>query len=125
MQKAMEMQEKADKEQADGHDTSTSNAAENTSANHTKSSKSVHIVDDEELPSNTPVTTDASVPIRSMERLQITAGEEAQMEAAGMSAAEKDLRKTEKRKGGLTKEQRAELQGNKSLRLVVMLMNSI
>lgn len=100
MAKAMEMQEKAESEEALDKADSPGETA------HGSTTKSASTAGTTNVQSGT--TTEA-IPRRNMERLQITAGEEAQMEAAGMSAAEKELRKSEKKKGGLTKEQRAEL----------------
>ncbi|ORY86252.1 DnaJ domain-containing protein [Protomyces lactucae-debilis] len=54
-----------------------------------------------------------------MEQLRLTAGDEAEMAAAGMSEKEKSLRKEGKRKGGLTKEQRAELHAYEQERLKI------
>lgn len=104
MAKAMEMQEKADSEEAaekadDPNDSTQSNTAKSNPGATSTTSAGMR----------SDATTE-TIPRRNRERLQITAGEEAQMEAAGMSAAEKELRKSEKKKGGLTKEQRAELQ---------------
>ena len=102
----MELQEKAEKEQQAEVEEATPKASSGMSPNE---------VDVEDATTKPTTEKDPVAAAKSdMQRLQITAGEEAHMEAAGMSAAEKDLRKTEKRKGGLTKEQRAELQGESS-----------
>ena len=89
----MELQEKAENEQADPEKPAEKDAGRPETATSSVSDRSK--------------STAAKV-----EQLKITAGDEATMDAAGMSNAEKDLRKTEKRKGGLTKEQRAELHGS-------------
>lgn len=113
MAKAMELQEKAAKEEA------AELEADNTAGRPTP----VHVADVPDQPTTTSTSAGATKvdapPRRNTETLQITAGDEAQMEAAGMSSAEKDLRKTEKRKGGLTKEQRAELQAYELERMKV------
>lgn len=121
MAKAMELQEKAEQE----------DAAEIAQKSPTKDSidanlpvKSGHLADSvDESSERSPAYTEKvslDAPIRGrVERLQITAGEEASMDGAGMTTGEKDLRKTEKRKGGLTKEQREELHAYELERLKV------
>lgn len=111
----MELQEKAEKEQAIEEEEEAAaklhagSASVHTSPGFTKS----------EVYEKSEGGLGSDVPQKRLEQLQITAGEEAQMEAVGMSAAEKDLRTKEKKKGGLTKEQRAELQAYELERMKV------
>jgi hypothetical protein len=98
MGKAMEMQEKAEREEAEEvaqaqESTGTTGSA---GATHASTAPEKHVAE-------------------RMEQLRLTAGSEAEMTAAGMSEKEKSLRKEGKRKGGLTKEQRAELHGRSTI----------
>ncbi|KZF24200.1 molecular chaperone [Xylona heveae TC161] len=62
---------------------------------------------DETQPSQSGTNTPRGIPTR--QALEYRSEEDARMSAAGVSEAEKELRKKEKKKGGLTKEQQDEL----------------
>lgn len=115
----MELQEKAEKEDAAASTTPKETVKADSSV------KSGHVADVPEqenvntFSSDRRETDEYTTTRRGVERLQIAASDEASMAAAGMSPAEQDLRKTEKKKGGLTKEQRAELQAYELERMKV------
>lgn len=110
MAKAMELQEKAQMEEAAEAKIDKQSRRTSGTPTDTKSSHVADVSDFTETTTDSASRNDSVVtPPERTEPLRIGASEEASMAAAGMSPAEKGLRKTEKRKGGLTKEQRDEL----------------
>lgn len=109
--KSMELQDKAQQEEAEQSNLEKESKRSSAQTTEFRPALVSHVDDELEEPaiSSQGAASSAKAHPQKAEPLQITASEEASMATAGMSSAEQDLRKREKRKGGLTKEQREEL----------------